>query len=96
MPGAYAYPTERQPLGHVARHPSGRCSAINRRGAHHPGYVVNRRIRTHIEQAFGCAKDRDRINAMAAYDLVSLAKPLEVQWQEDSARQCAATSVAPA
>ena len=41
---------------HVARHSSGRRSAIDRRTTRHPGYATSQRSRKRIEEAFGWIK----------------------------------------
>ena len=77
---------------HVARHSSGRRSAIDRRTTRHPGYATSQRRRKRIEEAFGWIKtvaglrktrfcglarvDLAFTFAAAAYNLVRLPKLL--------------------
>src|SRR6201994_1359762 len=75
---------------HVAKKPTARRSAIDRRTTRHPGYAVSQRIRKRVEEAFGWAKTVAGLRkmrhrglpkvgwqftlAMAAYNLVRLPK----------------------
>ena len=77
---------------HVARHSSGRRSAIDQRTTRHPGYATSQRSRKRIEEAFGWIKtvaglrktrfcglarvDLAFTFAAAAYNLVRLPKLL--------------------
>jgi hypothetical protein len=79
---------------HVARHTSGRRSAIDGRTTRHGGYAVSQRIRKRMEEAFGWIKSvagqdktrfrgRDRVGwaftfAAAACNLVRLPKLIAV------------------
>jgi hypothetical protein len=77
---------------HVAQNTTNRCSGIDGRTTHHPGYAVSQRIRKRIEEVFGWTKTsggprktrhrgKDRVGWMftltaTAYNLVRLPKLL--------------------